>query len=76
VTFNPKWIEGKTVASCRTNPEDDGKGGTFHRPAITFTDGSSIRFVTEETEVGDYGTEIVYHRPPKKAGGVSFRAAR
>lgn len=65
--LNPRWIIGKTVALVALNPFDDGKGGTAHDPRIIFTDGSSIAFTTEETEVGEYGTSIVYRRPRKMA---------
>lgn len=60
--FNPRWIVGKTVASVDMQrstsgvTEDDRK---ICNPIITFTDGSSIRFSTQEAE-GGYGTDIVY----------------
>lgn len=58
--FNPKWIVGKSVARVEMNPFDDGQGRKAHDPRIWFTDGSSIAFTTEETEVGEYGTNISY----------------
>lgn len=69
--FNPRWIVGKTVASAENRPfpaGDNGRGGVAHNPIIRFTDGSSITFCTEETEVGEYGVEIVYRRPDAGAG--------
>ena len=60
--FNPRWIVGKTVARVDMNPWDSGKGNQAHSPVIHFTDGSSIRFVTEETEIGEYGTAVVYQK--------------
>ena len=60
--LNPRWIEGKTIAYVALRPFDDGKGGTAHDPVIGFTDGSKIAFVTEETEVGAYGTTIIYRK--------------
>lgn len=61
--FNPKWIVGKTVERVEARPfyaGGEGRGRVAHDPHIFFADGSSIRFVTEETETGEYGTEIVY----------------
>lgn len=60
--FNPRWIIGKTVATVDMCPFPAGPTAAqrfAHDPIITFTDGSSIRFVTEETE-NEYGTDIVY----------------
>lgn len=67
--FNPRWIKGKTVTSVSMTPRSDGRahGSVYHQPEITFSDGSSITFITEETEVGEYGTDIVYH-PVRKKG--------
>ncbi len=56
--FNPKWIIGKTVERVEMNPfesrEFPERIGSMvaHDPCIYFTDGSSIAFSTEETEVG------------------------
>jgi len=65
--FNPRWIEGKTIAKVEMRPFDAGMALNWnaHDPIIRFTDGSSIQFVTEETETGEYGTNIVY----SKSGG-------
>ena len=60
--FDPRWIVGKTVARVEMHPVSDGRGGTSHNPVITFTDGSFIRFETEETEDLLYGTMIVYRK--------------
>lgn len=59
--FQARWIVGKTVAKVEMNPTDDGRGHKAHNPVITFTDGSKITFVTQETERGEYGTAVVYH---------------
>ncbi len=64
--FNPRWIIGKTVASVDMRPGPDGRGGTYHTPTIYFTDGSLVWFTTQETEVGEYGTQITYYRPKRK----------
>lgn len=67
MSFNPRWIIGKTIEAVNMRPfaRGDERGGVAHDPEIVFTDGSSIMFTTEETEVGEYGTAISYY----KAGG-------
>lgn len=68
--FNPRWLHGKTIARVEMNPfekydkENTGRAGIAHDPTIHFTDGSSICFMTEETEVGSYGTRIIYRKKP------------
>jgi hypothetical protein len=64
--LNPKWIVGKTVSAVELNRFGDGKGTVAHNPHIWFTDGSSIAFNTEETEIGEYGTTIVYRKPKRR----------
>lgn len=64
--FNPKWIVGKTIARVDMRMFDMSRefhGAKAHDPLITFTDGSSITFVTQETGTGEYGTDISYHKP-------------
>lgn len=63
--FNPRWIRGKTVESVDMRVFDDGRGCVAHNPMIRFTDGSFIFFVTEETESGEYGTDVVYVKATK-----------
>lgn len=69
--FNPRWIIGKTIASVEmrpfdaTGPDETIRRERAHNPLITFTDGSSIAFQTEET-CDEYGTDIVYI--PKRKG--------
>lgn len=63
--FNPRWIAGKTVSRVDMRPFDSGHvsyGKIAHDPVIHFTDGSCVSFVTEETEVGVYGVDIVYRK--------------
>lgn len=66
--FNPRWIEGKTIERVEMNPfnRGDGYSDVAHDPHIRFTDGSSIAFVTEETDTGSYGTSIVYIKANRK----------
>lgn len=62
--MNPKWLRGKTIATVEMRAFDDGKGdrGKAHAPVIRFTDGTCITFYTQETETGEYGTGITYHK--------------
>jgi len=61
--FNPKWVIGRTITQLEMNPFDDLRGGTAHNPVFVLDNGARLRFLTEETDTGDYGTEIVYHKP-------------
>lgn len=60
--FNPRWIIGRTIVDVKTHPFDDCRGGTAHKPEITLDNGATIEFLTEETDTGDYGTDIIYLR--------------
>lgn len=66
MTFNPRWIIGKTVAAVEMRPfdADDHTRRKAHDPKIIFTDGSSITFNTEETERGEYGVDVLYWAAP------------
>lgn len=61
--FNPRWIVGKTIAAVDMRPFET-ESRKAHDPIITFTDGSQIQFLTEETGY-DYGTDIVYRKRPR-----------
>jgi hypothetical protein len=66
MTFNPKWIIGKTVERVEMNPfgmSHDLKE-PIHDPRIYFTDGSMIGFGCEEADEGDPGTGIFYVGAP------------
>jgi hypothetical protein len=67
--FNRKWVIGKTIAAVEMNAFDDGKRGKAFDPLFIFTDGSSMRVVTQETETGEYGVEPVYY--PRAASDPS-----
>lgn len=61
MSFQPHWIVGKTVAKVDMgNWRGDGDTSDRHDPTIWFTDGSSIGFLTEESESLSYGTDIIY----------------
>lgn len=55
---------GRTIVDFRLNPFRDGRGGTAHNPEIVLDDGSVLRFVTEETDVDDYGIMPIRDLPP------------
>lgn len=63
MSFNPKWIIGKTVAKVdmRVFRKEEFGRSTATDPIIIFTDGSRITFTTQETEIGTYGTAINYY---------------
>ncbi len=62
--FDPRWIVGKTITDVAMNHFDNGRKTRATSPRIIFEDGSSISFVTQETEIGEYGTQIVYTPAP------------
>jgi hypothetical protein len=55
-------FKGKVVDRVDWRPFDDGRGGIAHDPLIIFTDGSALAFMTQETDVGDYGVLPVYQK--------------
>lgn len=69
--FNPKWIIGRTITGVdmnpfRAHPESTTDYREAHDPTIYLDNGASLAFITEETETGDYGTAIIYRKPPKQ----------
>lgn len=52
---------GKTVKKVTLNPFPSGRGESAYMPVIEFDDGTKITFYTQETEVGEYGTDISVH---------------
>ena len=63
--FHPKWVVGRRITQVDMNAFDDGRGGTAHAPVVYLDNGARMTFVTEETETGEYGTDILYYPPPK-----------
>ncbi len=53
-----KHLIGRTIIAVQMRPFRDGRGGTAHAPLVTLDDGRKVWFVTEETEIGEYGTLI------------------
>lgn len=62
-----RLLEGRRIVGFEANRFPDGRGGTAHRPVIVLDNGARLTFVTEETEIGDYGVACVYH-PPRHDG--------
>jgi hypothetical protein len=54
-----KSLVGRKIVSFEPNPFPDGRGGTAHAPVLFLDDGTILRFVVKETDVGDYGIRIV-----------------
>lgn len=69
--MQPKRLIGKTIATVDMRPFSS-RGNkrrhntVAHDPLITFTDGSSISFTVEETEVGVYGVDICLRKPERR----------
>lgn len=66
VTARKSHLVGRTITAVEFRPFNatpDGKGGTAHNPRITLDNGRELFFLTEETEVGEYGTMICITDP-------------
>lgn len=59
-------LVGRRIVAFDPGPFNDGRGGTAHNPSITLDNGVVLRFMTEETECGEYGTFIVVQKARKK----------
>ena len=64
-------LVGKTIAAVemhpfRANPDCSVDRRMAHDPVITFTDGTKLRFVVQETEIGVYGVDLLISIPPRK----------
>ena len=53
-----RQLVGRKIIAFDPGTFDDGRGRVAHNPSITLDDGSNLYFVTEETEVGEYGVFI------------------
>jgi len=51
-------LKGKTISKVKLNPFNGGTGQAYN-PEITFTDGTLLRFVVQETETGEYGVGLI-----------------
>lgn len=61
-----RQLVGRTIVGFDPCPFDDGRGGIAHDPVILLDDGSRLRFVVEETDVGEYGVWIGKYPGPKE----------
>lgn len=73
---------GRTITDVDFRPFAAGDGGEnsrnmgkAHNPRITLDNGRAMYFVTEETEVGEYGTQVCITKPVKPEPKTK-RAAR
>jgi hypothetical protein len=68
-------LKGKTIARVALYPFDPmrhGKADDYATsPVITFTDGTSLRFVVEETEGSEYGVALVLRDKRRKVAPSS-----
>jgi len=55
-----RLLKGRTIVGYKSGAFRDGRGGWAHDPRLILDNGAVIAFNTEETEVGDYGTAIIY----------------
>jgi len=55
-------LRDKKIRSVRFQPfaEANGDKDPAMDPVIVFTDGSCMRFLVQETEVGEYGVKLIY----------------
>lgn len=51
-------LRGRRITKIKVNPFSTGRGSTAHKPQIYLDDGSSLRFMVIETDVGEYGIEV------------------
>lgn len=63
-----RLLVGKTIKSIALCPFDPEQYSTSAEPAtdpvILFTDGTSLRFLVEETEAGEYGVALIHPAQP------------
>ena len=53
-------LKGQVIKRVVLNPFPDGKGGTATNPVVIFESYSALRFNTQETDVGDYGIDMIF----------------
>lgn len=54
-----RQLIGRKIVGFDPCPFDDGRGGRAHEPTIYLDDGSRLKFVTEETDIGEYGVFVM-----------------
>ena len=53
-----RQLIGRKIVGFTPGPTNGGLRGVFHTPRIYLDDGTFLYFVTEETDVAEYGTFI------------------
>lgn len=59
-------LVGLTIVAANLRPFDGGRSSPAFNPVLTLSDGSKITFLVQETEVGEYGVEILRHVTSRK----------
>jgi hypothetical protein len=54
-------LKGRKVARIVPRPFNDGRGGKAYDPEIYFDNGDCLRFMVLETDVGEYGLEMILY---------------
>jgi len=67
-----KLLVGRRIVGYEPHPFESREhpelgSQVAHFPVLTLDNGARLTFATEETEVGEYGTAIIYHAPRRKA---------
>ena len=59
-------LVGRTITAVEGEAHwDDTRKRWIHQPTLTLDDGRAVWFVTEESDIGEYGTEICISPKPK-----------
>ena len=58
-----KSIIGHKIKAIDLRPFDNGEGKLAYDPIITLDNGLTLHFVTQETQVGEYGVSIYVNDP-------------
>lgn len=61
-------LMGRCIVAVDLGRFTDGKGGWAFDPIITLDNGRKLSFNVQETEVGEYGVELLLSPLTKKVG--------
>lgn len=62
-------LVGRRIIAVEFRQFADGRGGRTSKPMLTLDNGRRVFFLTEETDVGEYGTRICMTPGDKGAAG-------
>jgi hypothetical protein len=62
-------LVGRRITAVEFRQFPDGRGGRASKPVLTLDNGRRVFFITEETDVGEYGTRICIAPGDKGAAG-------